>query len=169
LEGFGVRKTSAVAALLFFLLTFVAGCGMPKAAPLDLVLPETWQGFTRASAVNGAEALPLFQKEHIKRVPFHQALRNEYTRGQDTIRVWIAAGSDEGHAAQMLVTMSNKIGPNHKTFSEPKPVEIAGVTMYTMTGQDATNFVFNKGKYVYWIAIAAPDPEGLVKQLYQDF
>lgn len=160
----------AAAALIIFLLSMGGGFGFgTKAEPLTLTFPETWQGYTQVTETNGADALKLFQKEHVKKIPFRQGMRVDYTKGSDNIRVWVAAGSDEGNAATMLVLMSNAIGIANKTFSEPKPTTVHGVTMYRLTGQGATNYFYNKGRNVYFIAMTAPDADTLIEQVYLDF
>ena len=159
----------AAAALIIFLLSSGSGFGGGKAEPLNLTFPQTWHDYTQVTASNGDEALKLFQKEHVKKIPFRQGMRVEYTKGSDSIRVWVAAGSDEGNAATMLVLMSNAIGAVNKTFSEPKPVTVHGVTMYRLTGQNATNYFYNKGRNVYWIAMTAPDADTMIEQIYLEF
>lgn len=158
----------AAAALILFLVTGM-GNFKTEAQPFDMVLPEKWESFTRTAEATGDEALKVFQKEHEKKIPFQKAIRGEYTDGTNQFTIWVAGGTSDGNASQMLVDMSNKIGGNHKTFSEPKPLDVGGVTVYGTKGQDRANYFYVKGSRVYWIGIKSADPEALLKQIVPAF
>lgn len=159
---------AAAAGLVLFL---VAGMGNFKteAEPFDMVLPEKWQEYNRTALAEGDEALKLFQTEHEKKIPFRKAIRGEYSDGTNQFTIWVAGGTSDGNASQMLVDMSNKIGTAHKTFSEPKPLDVGGVTVYRTQGQEKNNFFYVKGARVYWLGIKSADPEGLLKQIVPAF
>ncbi|HYG60047.1 MAG TPA: hypothetical protein VD902_18430, partial [Symbiobacteriaceae bacterium] len=128
--------------------------------PIDLTLPETWQEFSRTANTEGKDALALFQKEHEKKIRFKQGIRAEYTDGTTVFTMWVAPGSDEGNASQMVVEMSNKIGSTGKTFAASTMVDLGGgTTIFRTEGQDAVNYFFAKGRKVYWVAVKQGDAE----------
>lgn len=168
--GLALKKRVSVflIAAVTMLALVVTGCGA-SSEPLNMSFPETWQEFSRAAAAEGADALKLMQKEHPKKIPIKKGARMEYSDGTNRFTVWVGGGTNEGHASQMLVDMSNRIGSQNKTFSEPKPVDVGGMTVYRTDGQDKVNYFYVKGALVYWIAISAADPEALLKRVIPEF
>lgn len=138
--------------------------------PLKLDLPEKWQEFTRAANVGGKEALDAFQKEHEKKISWKDGVRGEYSDGKAKFAVWIAGAVNDGHAAQMVTDMTNKIGAANPTFKQPATFDFGAVKGYKTDGQGNVNYFYAKGRQVYWIGVnGAADPDALVKRLLPDF
>jgi hypothetical protein len=154
--------------MLFVFLSFRPG--EESATPLNLNLPEKWQEFSRTANATGSDALGLFQKEHEKKISWKDGVKADYTDGKVTFSMWVAGAVNDGHASQMVVDMTNRIGGSNPTFNQPAAVDLGVVKAYKTEGQGKINYFYAKGRQVYWIAITgASDPDALVKRLYPDF
>lgn|GEM_PF-2743088 len=163
---------AAVAGLILFLLV-----GMPKGGgepqPLNVTLPEKWGDFTRTTQLEGQPAMNAYQKEHVKKIPFKLGIKGEYTLGKDKFTVWIVGAVNDGNAITMVDLMTKAIGANHKDFSKPLQLDAGGVKVWrtdsTKSSQLPANYYWAEGSKVYWIGIAAPDPDALLTRIMADF
>ena len=159
----------AFVGVMIFLLVGMGKFQGAPAEPMDLSMPEKWQEFTRTSFTDGKDAMGLFQKEHDKKVRFNQGAKADYADGKATFTVWVAPGSDEGNANQMVVEMSNKVGTTGKTFTTSSMLDLNGVTIFRAEGQGAVNYFYAKGRKVYWVAVKGGDADALIKRIHPDF
>lgn len=154
---------------LIYMLLGMRGVMEPAEPRETITLPEKWQTFSRTTFVEGETALAEFQRQHKDKIPFDNGARAEFTDGATQIAVWVVSAPSKANAQQMHEDMLRNIGKAHWAYSEPKPFPVGDATVHRTEGEGKVNFIYLKGRRVYWIAIKGGEPNELIQKLYTDF
>lgn len=157
------------AGALVYMLIGMRGVMEPAEPREVLTLPDRWQSFTRKTFVEGQAAMDEFQRNHKDKIRFDNGARAEYSDGTTDIAVWVVSAPSKANAQQMYEDMLRNIGKAHWAYSEPKPFAIGEAKAHQTEGEGKSNYLYLKGRRVYWVAIRGGEPDALIRQLYPDF
>lgn len=157
-----------IGGLVFYFLTGMGG--VDTASSLEPIeLPESLGAFKQTGVQLGKEAMNDFQRQHQKKIPIRQGARGEYSDGTNKLELWAGSGTSEAHAKQMISDMTKTIGKANLIFTEPKLMAVPGGEVHKTIGQERANYYFVKANNVYWVAITAPDPDAVIREIFPAF
>ena len=117
-----------------------------------IVVPANLAGLPLSSQTTGRAALTEIEPLHGKGFPLTDGAIAHYGREQAT--VWISSTWLPFMAARQIETMTDRIAEGRSPFTPTGVDNVAGVTVYTLTGMGQTHYYFQLDRRVAWLAVS---------------
>jgi len=145
----GVGLAAILAAVTVALLANTSNPPSGQSASPELRVPAALAGTPVVSTLRGPAALEAIGRLHGRRIAAADALVARYAGGAT---VWISASSSPLKASSLLWRMNRGLAGGTRVFSDPRPRQLGGRTIFMTEGQGQQHAYYQSGRYVLWIA-----------------
>ncbi len=128
-------------------------------------LPARLAGLPLVEQVSGQPALTEIQYLHGQDFTLVDGAVARY--GNGTATVWVSSAPTSSLATRQVQAMTERIAEGNSPFSSHGQSEVAGITIYMLTGMGQVHYYFQLGRQVVWLAITAQQAEqGLAELIH---
>lgn len=131
--------------------------------PEPIPVPPALAGLPLSTQATGPAALAEIERLHGRRFLLAGGAVARYNGGN--ITVWVSSAWLPFLAARQVAAMTNRIAQTDSPFTPGAPQNIAGHTVYPLTGMGQMHFYFQHGRLVIWLAA----PPSLARQSLTDY
>lgn len=144
-------------------LTLVIVGGWLAFGRTAITIPPRLAGLPLSAQVTGPAALAEIDRLHGQSFLLTDGTVARYNGG--AITVWISDTWLPLLAARQVSAMTDRIAEGNSPFTPQKPQQVAGFTVYPLTGLGQVHFYFQHDRQVVWLAAPLP----LAQQSLTDF
>ncbi len=123
-------------------------------------IPQSIGGYELQRTVTGQKAIDDLTAMHGKDVELSEGWIGYYEG--DAI-VWYTGIVDQGKAAELIARMTAKIAAGNATFTNLREFEYAGITVYSVVGQNQLHLYYQVGSKAIWLAAPHGSEEEFLK------
>ena len=147
----GVGLAAVLAAIVVALLANTSNPPSGQSASPGLRVPGALAGTPLTVAVRGPAAVEEVSRLHGTRIEASDAVVARY----GAIVLWISASPSPLKASALLWRMNRRMAGGTRVFSDPRPQEIGGRTVFATDGLGQRHHYYQSGAYVLWLAAPA--------------
>lgn len=157
----GVGLAAMFAAIVVALLANTSKPPSGQSASPGLRVPAALTGTLLTSAVRGPAAVAEVSRLHGTAIEATDAVVARYGGG---ITIWVSASPSPLRASSLLWRMNRRMAGGTTVFSDPRPQEIRGRTVFTTQGLNQLHYYYQSDRYVLWLAVPA-SAAGVIEDL----
>ncbi|OFX13842.1 MAG: hypothetical protein A2V59_05285 [Armatimonadetes bacterium RBG_19FT_COMBO_69_19] len=147
----GVGLAAVLAAIVVALLANTSNPPSGQSASPGLRVPDALAGTPLSAAVRGSAAVEEVSRLHGRRIEASDAVVARY----GPIALWISASPSPLKASALLWRMNRRMAGGTRVFSDPRPQEMRGRTVFGTDGLGQRHLYYQSGAYVLWLAAPA--------------
>ena len=117
-----------------------------------ITVPASLAGLPLSSQTTGRAALAEIERLHGKSFPMTDGAVARY--GGDKATLWVSSTWLPFMAARQIETMTDRIAEGRSPFTPAGVDNVAGVTVYTLTGMGQIHYYFQLDRRVAWLAVS---------------
>jgi hypothetical protein len=137
--------------LIAFIAFLAAQPGISNSASRSAPLPAALGGQPMTAHSDGAAAVNAIEELHGRGFGLSGGEVAQY----GTARAWIGQTRNDAGARAMIDTISQQIAEGHSLYRPTGTRQLAGHTVYALTGEGQQHFYWQSGSRVVWLAVDA--------------
>lgn len=131
--------------------------------PAPVSIPNTLAGLNLMEQESGQQAAYNFIQLHGKQFPLTSGSVGIYGDHQATL--WVAGTPLKATAAEMVISMRDKIIESRTPFTPTGEILSNGQTVYSLEGMGQKHYYFQSGNLIIWLAVDPDFSEAALQQI----